>query len=258
MNLYDAIHIRKSIRNYSKESVEEKLKEHILEFAAHLFPLNKQNLCYKIAERIQLKKLPGIFSPQAPYYLTVYAEVCNGYEVNVGYVLEQIVLYMTVKGLGTCFMGEVVYAETIPNMIPVASLAFGWSKSKKIYREEEKADRLSIKSLCTIKEEITPEILRILQAARLAPSSFNSQPWRFVVYQNRVHIFCRNKKRIWKKRDMVLEEISLLDKVNMGIMLANFLLVSEQLWLETEVVRLESMIEKEVKNNKYFATVRFL
>lgn len=258
MDLYDAIHVRKSIRSYSKEPVEEKLKGHILEFAAHIFPLHEKKLCYRIVERAQLKKLPGLFCPQAPYYLTIYSEVCEDYEVNAGYVMQQIALYMVTKGLGCCFVGEVICIETVPGMVPVLSLAFGWAKSKTIYREEGRADRLSMKTLCTIKEETAPEVLKVLQAARLAPSSFNSQPWRFVVYQNRVHIFCRIKKTAWKKKGEEFGVLGKMDKINMGIMLSNFLLVSEQLWLETELVKLENIAEQEVKNNRYFISVRFL
>lgn len=259
MDLYDAIHIRKSIRSYSKKPVEEKLKEHILEFANHLFPLNGKELSYKIIERTQLKKMPGLFCPQAPYYLTVYSELCENCEISVGYVLQQIALYMVTKGLGCCFMGEVVVSsEVVSGMIPVLSLAFGWAKTKNLYRDEKKVDRLSMKTLCIIKEETAPEILKVLQAARLAPSSFNSQPWRFVVYQNRVHIFCRVKKTVWKKKGSVIKEIEKIDRINMGIMLSNFLLVSEQLWLETELVRLENIMEQEVKNHKYFLSVKFL
>lgn len=258
MDLYDAIYVRKSIRNYSKELVGEKLKQQILEFAANLFPLNENKICYKIIERGQLKKMPSLFCLQAPYYLTIYSEFYENYEVNAGYVLQQIALYMVTKGLGCCFIGEIVSLETIPDMIPVLSLAFGFAKTKNIYREEEKADRLSMKNLCTIKEETTPEILKVLQAARLAPSSFNSQPWRFVVYQNRVHIFCRIKKGIWNREEQGNKKIGRMDKINMGIMLSNFLLVSEQLWLETELVRLENIAEQEVKNNQYFLSVKFL
>lgn len=258
MDLYEAVHVRKSIRNYSKEPVEEKLKGHIMEFASHLFSLDQQKVCYRIAERVHLKKLPGFFCPQAPYYFTIYSELCDNYEENAGYLMQQIGLYMITKGLGCCFMGTPVYEEVIDGMFPVVTLCFGWPKAKNIYREEEKADRLPMKTLCTMKENTSPEVLKVLQAARLAPSSFNSQPWRFVVYQNRIHIFYHCRKNIWGKKEKGQEEISRTNRIDMGIMLANFLLISEQLWLETEMVRLENIAEQEVKNNKYFLTIRFL
>lgn len=251
MDLYEAIHVRKSIRSYSKRPVEENLKEHIMEFASHLFSLNEQSVCYRLIERAKLKKASKFFCLQAPYYFTVYSKMSDGYEENAGYILQQIALYIITKGLGCCFIGKTVYEEEIiDGMFPVVSLCFGWPKGKNIYRSPEKVVRLSMKALCTIKENTSAEVLKVLQAARLAPSSFNSQPWRFVVYQNRVHIFyhCKRGKK----------EIDRLNRIDMGIMLANFLLISEQLWLETEMVRLENIAEQEVKDNKYFLTIRFL
>lgn len=256
MDLYEAVHVRKSVRSYSGKPVEDAVKERILWFASHLFSLKEQKVCCRIADRKDLKKHPGLFCPQAPCYLTLYSEVCDGYEENAGYVMQQIALYLCVKGLGCCFLGSVVCADEVEGMVPVVSISFGWPNRKNLYREEEKANRLPLTTLCTMKEETSQEILEVLQGARLAPSSFNSQPWRFVVYQNRVHIFYHCRKALWAKRDG--QEIGRLSRIDMGIMLANFLLVSEQLWLETEMVRMENIAEQEVKHNKYFLTVRFL
>lgn len=256
MDLYEAVHVRKSVRSYSRKPVENAVKERILWFASHLFSLKGQKVCCRIVDRKKLRKRPGFFCPQAPCYLTLYSEICDGYEENAGYVMQQIALYLCVKGLGCCFLGSVVYADEVEGMVPVVTLSFGWPKTRNLYREERNADRLPIKKLCTMKEETTSEILEVLQGARLAPSSFNSQPWRFVVYQNKVHIFYHCRRGFGGKKEG--QEIGRTGKINMGIMLANFLLVSEQLWLETEVVRLENIAEREVRNNKYFVTVRFL
>lgn len=257
MDLYEAVHVRKSIRSYSREPVEGNLKGHILEFASHLFSLNEQRVGYEIMERLQLQKSPEIFYQRAPYYLTVYSEVCDGYEENAGYVMQQIALYMITKGLGCCFLDHVVYIkDKIQDMIPVLTLSFGWPKKKSIYKGKEKVKRLPMRVLCTMKETVSPEILEVLQAARLAPSFRNSQPWRFVVYQNRVHIFYYCRSGSWWKKNRGYG-IGRVNRIDMGIMLANFLLISEQLWLETELVRLENIVEQEVKHNQYFLTVRF-
>lgn len=263
MDLYEAVYIRKSVRSYRKEPVEEKLRERILSFAAHLFPLDGQKVEYELAEREALRKIPRIFCPQAPYYLTIYSEKCNGYEENAGYLMQQIALYIITKGLGCCFVGEPLAEEEKENMVPVLTLAFGWAKEKNIYRREEEAVRLPLKTVCTMRETVSKEIMEVLKAARLAPSSWNSQPWRFVVYKNRVHIFCRCKKSshaaLWNPRKPAKTsgEICHLDKINMGIMMANLLLIAEQLWIETEILRLENIAEQEVKNYRYFLTVRF-
>jgi hypothetical protein len=177
--------------------------------------------------------------------------------------MQQVALYMITKGLGCCFVGEPLAWKEKEGMVPVLTLAFGWAKEKNIYRQEEKAARLPMKTICTLRETASEEIMEVLRAARLAPSSWNSQPWRFVVYKNRVHIFCRCKKNSaaipWKKSESrkTPGEISHLNKIDMGIMMANFLLISEQLWLETEILMMENIADQEVKNYRYFLTVRF-
>ena len=153
MDLYEAVYVRKSVRSYRKEPVEEKLRERILDFASHLFSIDNQKVSYRIAERAQQKRLPGFFSVQAPYYLTIYSEICDRYEENAGYLMQQIALYLYTKGLGCCFLGTVICPpEEAGDMVPVITLAFGWPKTRNLCRDREKASRLSMKELCTIKE----------------------------------------------------------------------------------------------------------
>ena len=64
-----------------------------------------------------------------------------------------------------------------------------------------------------------PEGATILEAARLAPSSMNSQPWRFVVYDNRIHIFSKKHSA---------EQLKKWDEVNFGIMFANLMVAAEE------------------------------
>ena len=72
----------------------------------------------------------------------------------------------------------------------VGLIAFG--KSKGAYtRKQSEAKRLPLEELCVFKEVPRQWMNQILEAARLAPSSLNSQPWRFVVYDNRIHIFSK-------------------------------------------------------------------
>lgn len=252
MDLYNAIYNRKSIRNYDKRTVDDDLLKHVLEFARGLISLHGEQVEYRMIERVQIKKTQALFCPQAPYFLTLYSVLGEGCEENAGYLMQQVSLYMAVKGLGSCFTGVLLQYDPVPGKVPLITLAFGWAKTKHLYREEDAADRLSMKTLCTMKEVPEQAVLEVIKAARLAPSSFNSQPWRFVIYSNRVHIFyhCRNANKG--------KEIGRLNRVDMGIMLANFMLQAEQLWLETELVHLENIAEQEVKKNRYYITVRFL
>ncbi len=45
------------------------------------------------------EKFLSMFSVKAPYYLALYSEESERYQMNAGYVLEQMVLYMWTLGL---------------------------------------------------------------------------------------------------------------------------------------------------------------
>ena len=83
---------------------------------------------------------------------------------------------------------------------------------------------------------------QMLEAARLSPSSMNSQPWRFVVYDNRIHIFSKKHS---------VEKLRKWDEVNFGIMFANMMVAAEELWLDVDLIRLGDISQKNFSNNQY-------
>ena len=88
----------------------------------------------------------------------------------------------------------------------------------------------------------------MMQAARLAPSSFNSQPWRFMVYQNRIHVFVRKELiPMGCKKNLVW--------LNMGIMLCHISLAAEECWRDIDFERKDNIAAKEFKNNQYFLSI---
>ena len=64
---------------------------------------------------------------------------------------------------------------------------------------------------------------QLLEAARLSPSSMNIQPWRFVVYDSKIHIYTKKH---------AAEDMSRyrLDELNFGIMFANMMTAAEE-WI---------------------------
>ena len=156
---------------------------------------------------------------------------------------------MTSKGIGTCYQGAVkVYASDTPEgMEPMMVLAFGPS-DETLYREPFKAKRLSLKELCVFKEDSTEETRMMMQAARMAPSAMNGQPWRFLIYQNRIHVFSKRELfRFVPKMDF--------HYFDMGVMLYHISLAAEEVWRDIEFIRREQLAAKEFKNNDYFLTV---
>ena len=104
----------------------------------------------------------------------------------------------------------------------VGIVAFGKSHGSHTRRQSE-AKRLPLEDLCVFKEVPRQWMTQMLEAARLSPSSMNSQPWRFVVYDNRIHIFSKKHS---------VEKLRKWDEVNFGIMFANMMVAAEELWLD--------------------------
>ena len=80
------------------------------------------------------------------------------------------------------------------------------------------------------------------------PSSTNSQPWRFVVYENRIHVFSKKP----------LDEKSLLNpftELNFGIMLANVMVAAEEVWVDLDLIKLNNITHKSIPNNQYVISI---
>ena len=103
---------------------------------------------------------------------------------------------------------------------------------------------MSLQELCGYKEVPRQWVKQLLEAARLAPSSMNSQPWRFVVYDNRIHVFS-------KKHNITYFGMGKYDEFNLGVMFSHLMIVAEELWLDLDLIRLEDISHKNFSNCDY-------
>lgn len=252
MNIYDTIFSRKSIRSYHQEKIEWEVLDDILKFADKL-PMLVQDIGveYKLVINIEENQgFNGPFTVKAPYYIVLSSEKKDDYLLNAGYIMQQLSLYIESKGLGTCFMGGASPGMGLKNTIKydyVITLAFGKPKEE-AYRDYMLAKRNSENELVVYKEEVSSDIRKILKAARLAPSSINSQPWRFVVYKNRIHVFTKKNPWLFKPMDK-------MKMIDMGIMMANLLIAAEELWIDVKLTRSDSMMNKSLRSNEYVLTI---
>lgn len=253
MNLYEAIYVRKTIKKYSMNKLDQKVLEHILNFAESIPMLFEDiKVKYKLIEQSEFKDLQsGLLPVKAPYYLMFYSTKESGYLLNAGNILEQIALYITARGLGNCYVGNLNLSgldEGQEEYAYVITLAFGEGEGE-VHRQNEKVKRLPLKDIVVFKEEVDKNIRTMVAAARVAPSGMNSQPWRMVVYNNRIHLFCQ--KNIFMKN--VMRETRLLD---MGICLAHLMLAAEELWLEAKPVTLNNISSQNFKKNDYVISIK--
>ena len=115
MNLYEAIGCRHSVRKYTDREVTEKLRGQILSYFDKTSRLNDRIRVEAVIFDNTKKKadVHGLWKVDAPYYLAIYSDQEEGCERNAGYLMEQMVLYMTAKGLGTCYLGSVQPAQKV-------------------------------------------------------------------------------------------------------------------------------------------------
>lgn len=196
-------------------------------------------------------KIKGMFQVKAPHYLVCYTGKGEHAARQAGYLTEQAVLYLTAHGIGTCYQGgaRAELQDEPEGMEQQIIVAFGYAEGR-LYREPHSANRRELSGLCVFKDTPTQELTEILTAARLAPSAVNGQPWRFVVYKNRIHVFLHE--------GMLRGPFSgRMQEVDMGIVLCHLAVAAEELWLDAHLVYHAQLADRRVKGNVYVMSLVF-
>lgn len=246
MNNYEAIFARKSVRKYHMKSLASEMLEQIEDYCRELPSLfGDMEAEFRILPYSDhVVRTTNLFTVKAPYYLVVYMKPQARACMTAGYLLQQISLHLVTMGLGSCFIGTRILKkkyQSIGDKEQLMILAFGEAKEE-VTRKPVDAKRRSLEELCVYKEVPRQWMKQLLEAARMSPSSMNSQPWRFVVYDNRIHIFSVKK---------IYEKFNRIDEINFGIMFANMMTVAEELWLDVDLIRLDNISQKNFPNTEY-------
>lgn len=252
MTLYETIYVRKTTRNFSMEPVRGELLDSILEYEKELVSFYPE-----IQTRMEIMgnldgkaRLKGIHIVNSPYYLVLYSEKKEGCFLNAGYLIEQMALYLNSRGLGVCYQRNARVKksnDTEDNLTDMIILAFGLPNVE-LYRTAYGAKRMTLAELCTFKNEIGYNMKTLLEAARLTPSAMNLQPWRFVVYDNRIHVFL-------KKPPISVGLMEHLTEMDIGMMLSHIMIAAEDLWVDISIKKLENINSKPVPNNIYVTSI---
>ena len=253
MSIYEAIFNRCSVREYRMEKIEPERLEALKRYLKTVALLDEEKpVEFEVVDNTNGKqKVHGLWKTEAPYYLAVYCGDDRLSMRNAGYAAEQAVLYLTSKELGTCYLGATKAGEDKKDGLKrFLVIAFG-KASAKPFRDSSMAHRNSLAALCAFKDEPGEQVKSILRAARLAPSSFNSQPWRFVVYSDRLYIFMKKAAPFSGKGVKAFKEF------NMGIMLSHIMLAAEEYWMNMETLVEEQFAKKDYKNGEYVCTIVF-
>ena len=203
MMLNEMIYKRKSCRSYTGVPVDEAMLEKIKAFPMKpLYPEIKVH--WDVVLRNQVKCICPWTTPQL---IAIYSEETDGWLENVGFLFQQMDLYLQSLGLGACWLGMGrMNPKTAPKtegMEFVILLAFGHPKDGQLRHDGKDFKR---KALTQIADQADSK----LEPARLAPSSVNSQPWYFTHEGDTIHTYC-TKKGV----------LGYMNRIDMGIALAH-------------------------------------
>ena len=172
MNLEDTIYKRQSIRSYEKTPLDNQTLEEIRNFIDNAKELNP-NIKWSY-EILSTKNISTMMRWKAPHYLVLYSEEKENYYQNIGFIFQQVDLYLQSREIGTCWIGMASpkgYENPDKSQKFIIAISFGKSPEN-IYRELNQFKR---KDLSEISDKVDEKLI----PAQLAPSATNGQPWYF-------------------------------------------------------------------------------
>ncbi|MBP2045364.1 nitroreductase family protein [Methanobacterium aggregans] len=225
-NFYDTIFKRKSIRNYDQNPLDEENISSIQEYMDNLTPLFPDiETELKIVSGDEIKTR---MMKRAPHYIAVFSENKEGYLTNIGYMLQQMDLFLSDNGIGCCWQGipkpkkEVLKSSKLEFII---LLAFGKPKEALYRSSVSEFKRKSMDGITDIEGANN-----LLEAARIAPSATNSQPWFFTGSKNNINVYCVQSKFL--KARMLKK----LNQIDMGIGIFHIVTAAEHFGKSIEII----------------------
>lgn len=207
--LRDMIHRRRSVRKYTGQLVDADTLVKIEAFCADAQPLIPG---IQTRARIVSAEQVRFYMPwKTPQLIAIFSENKPGYLENVGFIFQQVDLYLQSLGLGSCWLGlgKLRGAELHEEgMEFVILMAFGSPEGAVLRGGAADFHRRSM-------NEITDTPDERLEPARLAPSSTNSQPWYFTHDGETIHAY-RSEKGLSRHT-----KLGNMNRVDMGIALAH-------------------------------------
>ena len=153
---------------------------------------------------------------KSPQLMAIYSEKKEGYLENVGFLFQQMDLYLQSIGLGSCWvgLGKPRHQNEEDGAEFVVLLAFGTPQGTTLRIGSADFKR---KTLAQIADR--PD--SALEPARLAPSSTNSQPWYFVHGERSIRVYCSQRGLL--KHTL----LGTMNRIDMGIALAHMYVANE-------------------------------
>lgn len=209
VDYYEMLFKRKSFHLFRGiDTISEKELRDLENFVDVVRPLDK-------SIRTEIKIVPESETTcrrGAQYCILFYSEPCGNYLRNIGYMGEQIDLYLASKDIGALWFGIGKPKQSAPNdMKFVIMMAISKMPSDKFRKDMFKSKR---KPLSEIWEG---DILPFANIVRFAPSACNTQPW-IIRYKDNTLLVYRYKKP-GKRGIMPADKVRFYNRIDIGIFL---------------------------------------
>ncbi|MCG7840839.1 MAG: hypothetical protein MIO87_02890 [Methanomassiliicoccales archaeon] len=239
--LYDFIFKRKSVRNYIAEPLDGKTLSDIMSFVGDIKPMVSG--IRTETRLLDNKAVKGLFKTNASHFLAFFSEPRTGYLVNSGFMLQQLDLYLSAEGIGSCYQGmakTVKGIETPVGMELAIMISFGRPKEDVHRKRVSEFKRKPMAKISTVQG-----MDDILETARLAPSGMNNQPWFFTGGGDIVHAHCA-KSLIGTR----------MNSINIGIALYHIWLAASHHGKAAEFVKDQAGAGNIPKGHQYVISVK--
>lgn len=146
------------------------------------------------------------------YCLLIYSEEKEKFLLNIGYMFEQLDLYLAFKDIGVCWYGMGKPQESeYENLKFVIMMAIGKGEHNEFRRDYRKSKRKEAKEIWNGVSGFEA----IAEVVKYAPSACNTQPWRVVCEKDKLKIYRTTKV----KSIMPKDKVSFYNSIDMGIFL---------------------------------------
>ena len=209
--LYEMIFKRKSFhlfRNIGNEHLTKDELKDIEEYFSKLKPLYED-----IKVKIKIVKKESILRGQE-YCILFYSEPKDNYLQNIGYLGEQLDLYLVSKNIGTLWFGIGKPDEKeLDGLDYVIMIAIAKVDSEDKFRKDMyKSKRKELSEIWS-----GDSYLDIANIVRFAPSACNTQPWKVEATDNEIKVYRYRKEG--KRGIMPKDKVIYYNQIDIGIFL---------------------------------------
>jgi len=244
-NLYNMIFKRKSFhlfRNIGNEQItEDELKDIEMEF-------NKlKPLVEDIKVKMKIVKDSTTCKRGQEYCILLYSEKKDNYLQNIGYIGEQLDLYLVSKNIGSLWFGiGKVEEKQLDGLDFVIMIAIAKVDLEDKFRKDMyKSKRKELSEIWS-----GDNYMDIANIVRFAPSACNTQPWMVETKEKELKVY--RYKKPGKRGIMPIDKVIYYNQIDIGIFLCFM-----ELCLNKNSIKFDRTlyIEEDVNNEKNLSAI---